>query len=158
MGVLHSELLEAIFRSVNTIAVDPLVVKARLDIILERVTRIKQIETLTEEKFLADEIMQSAVERNLQIIAQAIIDICTHLIAHNHWGSPKSYSDAVVVVANHKVIDSALADRLIHLVKLRNVLVHLYLKIDQKIVYQSARSIIDDAKSFTDSILELVKS
>ncbi|TFG27520.1 DUF86 domain-containing protein [Candidatus Thorarchaeota archaeon] len=139
-------------------AVDPLIVKVRLDIILERVTRIKQIETMTEEQYLKDELLQGAIERNLQIIAQAIIDICTHLVAHNHWGSPKSYAGAVTIVANHQVIDSALADRLIHLVKLRNVLVHLYLKIDEKIVYQSARSIITDAKLFTDSILEFVDS
>ncbi|TFG11246.1 MAG: DUF86 domain-containing protein [Promethearchaeota archaeon] len=139
-------------------AVDPLIVKARLDIILERVTRIKHIETMTQEQYLKDELLQSAIERNLQIIAQAIIDICTHLIAHNHWGSPKSYAGAVTIIANHKVIDSTLAERLIHLVKLRNVLVHLYLKVDQKIVYQSARSIVNDAKLFTDTILKFVDS
>jgi uncharacterized protein YutE (UPF0331/DUF86 family) len=139
-------------------AVDPLIVKVRLDIILERVTRIKHIETMTEEQYLKDNLLQGAIERNLQIIAQAIIDICTHLVAHNHWGSPKSYTGAVTIVANHKVIDSALADRLIHLVKLRNILVHLYLKIDQKIVYQSAKSIITDAKLFIDTILKLVDS
>jgi len=143
---------------VKIVAVDPLVVKLRLDTILERISRLKAIEDMTEEQFLSDGIMQSFAERNLQIIAQAVIDICTHLVAHNHWGYPKSYSDAVKVIANHKIIDSALADRLIHLVKLRNILVHLYLKIDQKIVYKSARSIIVDAKSFADAILELVKS
>ncbi len=139
-------------------AVDPLVVKARLDIIIERITRIKHIETMTQEQYLKDQLLQGAIERNLQIIAQAIIDICTHLVAHNHWGSPKSYTDAVTIVANNNVIDSTLAGRLIHLVKLRNILVHLYLKIDQKIVYQSARSIITDAKSFTDAILKFVGS
>ena len=139
-------------------AVDPLVVKARLDIIIERITRIKHIETMTQEQYLKDQLLQGAIERNLQIIAQAIIDICTHLVAHNHWGSPKSYTDAVTIVANNNVIDSTLAGRLIHLVKLRNILVHLYLKINQKIVYQSARSIITDAKSFTDAILKFVGS
>jgi uncharacterized protein YutE (UPF0331/DUF86 family) len=143
---------------VISIAVDPIVVKARLDIILERVTRIKLIETMTEEQYLKDELLQGAIERNLQIIAQAIIDICTHLVAHNHWGSPKSYADAVTIIANHKVLDSTLAERLIYLVKLRNILVHLYLKVDQKIVYKSAKSIITDAKLFSDTILKFVDS
>lgn len=140
----------------NIIAVDPLVVKARLDTILERITRLRIVEQLSEDQFGVDETTQSAVERNLQIIAQAIIDICTHLVAHNHWGSPETYSDAVRVIAKHKVIDSNLADSLIDFVKLRNVLVHLYLEIDLKIVYKSAKSIIIDAKTFTDAILEII--
>ena len=140
----------------NIIAIDPLVVKARLDTILERITRLRIVEQLSEDQFRVDETSQSAVERNLQIIAQAIIDICTHLVAHNHWGSPGTYSDAVRVIAKHKVIDSDLADRLIDFVKLRNVLVHLYLDIDLKIVYKSAKSIIIDAKTFTDAILEII--
>ena len=140
----------------NIIAIDPLVVKARLDTILERITRLRIVEKLSEDQFRVDETSQSAVERNLQIIAQAIIDICTHLIAHNHWGSPGTYSDAVRVIAKHKVIDSDLADRLIDFVKLRNVLVHLYLEIDLKIVYKSAISIIIDAKTFTDAIIEII--
>ena len=140
----------------NIIAIDPLVVKARLDTILERITRLRIVEQLSEDQFQVDETTQSAVERNLQIIAQAIIDICTHLVAHNHWGSPGTYSDAVRVIAKHKVIDSELADRLIDFVKLRNVLVHLYLEIDLKIVYKSAISIIIDAKTFTDAIIEII--
>lgn len=87
----------------KTIAVDPLVVMARLDTILERINRLKSLEQLTEGQFLVDETLQSAVERNLQIIAQAIIDICTHLVAHNHWGSPRTYSDVVKVIANKNI-------------------------------------------------------
>ena len=140
----------------NKIAVDPLVVKARLDTILERITRLRIVEQLSEDQFRDDETTQSAVERNLQVIAQAIIDICTHLVAHNHWGSPGTYSDAVRVIAKHKVIDSNLADRLIDFVKLRNIIVYLYLEIDLKIVYKSAKTIIIDAKTFTDAILEII--
>jgi len=143
---------------VTIVAVDPLVVKLRLDTILERISRLKTIQKLTEEQFLSDEIMQSFAERNLQIIAQAVIDICTHLVAHNHWGSPKTYTDAVKVVAHHKIIESDLADRLIDFVKLRNVLVHLYLVIDLKIVYHSVKVILTDAILFTDAIYKLIKT
>ncbi|RLI53807.1 MAG: hypothetical protein DRO87_11080 [Candidatus Thorarchaeota archaeon] len=156
MGVLYSRLLEAIIGGGAIVAVDPLVVKTRLDLILERVTSLRRIEAFTEDQFLADKDMQSIAERNLQVIGQAIIDICTHLVAHNHWGAPKSYSEVLRVVANHKIIDSTLAERLIDFVKLRNVLVHLYLEIDPKIVYESTIAIIADGKSFVDAILKLI--
>ena len=140
------------------VAVDPLVVKLRLDTILERISRLKEIEQMTEKQFLLDQTMQSAAERNLQIIAQAMIDICTHLVAHNHWGSPETYSDAVRIISNHNIIEINLADRLIDFVKLRNVLVHLYLDIDLKIVYRCALAAITDAILFTDAIYKLIKT
>jgi len=143
---------------VKRIAVDPLIVKLRLDTILERVSRLTSIEQMAEEQFLLDETMQSVAERNLQIIAQAIIDICTHLVAHNHWGSPKAYSDAVKAIAQHNIIETDLAERLIDLVKLRNVLVHIYLDIDSKIVYQSAKQIITDARLFVDAIKKIINT
>jgi len=143
---------------VTIVAVDPLVVKLRLDTILERISRLKTIQEMTEEQFLSDGIMQSFAERNLQIIAQAIIDICTHLVAHNHWGCPETYSDAVRVVSKHNVIEIDLAERLIDFVKLRNVLVHLYLVIDLKIVYHSVKVILTDAILFTDAIYKLIKT
>ncbi len=138
------------------VTVNPLVVKLRLDTILERISRLKGFAHMTEEEFFHDETMQSAAERNLQIIAQAIIDICTHLVAHNHWGSPKTYSDAVKVISRHNVIEVDLADRLIEFVKLRNVLVHLYLDIDLKIVFQSVKTVLTDAILFTDAIQKII--
>lgn len=139
------------------VAIDPLVVKSRLVIILERIDRLKDIAILSEEQFLSNEIMQSVAERNLQIIAQVIINICTHLVAHNHWGSPKSYSDSVKLVSKHKVIETDLAERLIDLVKLRNVIVHLYLEIDPTIVYRSAKQAITDAGLFVAALKKLIE-
>ena len=138
--------------------VDPHIVKLRLDKILSIIEELKSVSAMSEDEFLDDGKTLRATERCLQIVAQAIIDVCTHLVAHNHWGAPKSYGDAVMIISRHKVIETDLADRLIDLVKLRNVIVHIYLDIDSRIVYQSAKLVISDGRLFVDSITKLIDS
>jgi uncharacterized protein YutE (UPF0331/DUF86 family) len=81
-----------------------------------------------------------------------VIDISTHLVAHSHWGTPESYIDAVKIIGQKRIISSALAGRLIELVKLRNVLVHMYLEVDLTIVHENAHSAIKDLKEFITSV------
>ncbi len=137
--------------------VDPQIVKLRLDMILSHIEELREVSETTEDSFLSNGILRRATERSLQLIAQAIIDICTHIVAHNHWGAPKTYSDTVREVSNRGVVEKDLSSRLIDLVKLRNVIVHLYLEIDPKIVYKSAKQAITDAGLFVDAIKKILE-
>lgn len=135
---------------------DPQMIKLRLDKILTSIEILKKTSDLSIEDFLKDRIIQLATERSLQIAAQSVIDISTHLVAHNHWGTPKSYKDSVDIISKNGVIDSNLAARLIDLVKLRNVIIHVYLEIDPKIVHKSAEYSVDDLKKFIEAIKKIL--
>lgn len=135
---------------------DPQIIKLRLDKILTSIEVLKKTSGLSIEDFLKDRIIQLATERSLQIAAQSVIDISTHLVAHNHWGTPKSYKDSVDIISKNGVIDSNLAARLIDLVKLRNVIIHVYLEIDPKIVHKSAEYSVDDLKKFIEAIKKIL--
>ena len=135
---------------------DPQIVKLRLDKILTSIEILKKTSGLSLEDFLKDRIIQLATERSLQIAAQSVIDISTHLVAHNHWGTPKSYKDSVDIISKNGVIDSNLAARLIDLVKLRNVIVHVYIEIDPKIIHKSAEYSVDDLKKFIEAIKKIL--
>ena len=135
---------------------DPQIIKLRLDKILTSIEVLKKTSGLSIEDFLKDRIIQLATERSLQIAAQSVIDISTHLVAHNHWGTPKSYKDSVDIISKNGVIDSRLAARLIDLVKLRNVIIHVYLEIDPKIVHKSAKYSVDDLKKFIEAIRKIL--
>lgn len=140
----------------NGLTFDPQIIKLRLDKILTSIEILKKTSDLSIEAFLKDRIIQLATERSLQIAAQSVIDISTHLVAHNHWGTPKSYKDSVDIISKNGVIDSNLAARLIDLVKLRNVIIHVYLEIDPKIVHKSAEYSVDDLKKFIEAIKKIL--
>lgn len=140
----------------NGLTFDPQLIKLRLDKILTSIELLKKTSDLSIEDFLKDRIIQLATERSLQIAAQSVIDISTHLVAHNHWGTPKSYKDSVDIISKNGVIDSNLAARLIDLVKLRNVIIHVYLEINPKIIHKSAEYSVDDLKKFIEAIKKIL--
>ncbi len=43
----------------------------------------------SESRFMADEMVQAAAERNLQVAIQSVLDICNHDVADMNTGSPR---------------------------------------------------------------------
>ena len=139
----------------NNLTFDQQSVKLKLDKILASIEILKQVAEFSEEDFLKDRIIQLASERSLQIATQSIIDISTHLIAHNHWGTPNSYKDSVEIITRKGVIDRTLGTNLVNLVKLRNVIIHIYMDIDPKTIFESVQRAISDLYDFIEAIRKL---
>ncbi len=97
------------------------------------------------------------VERSVQIIAQAILDIAGHIIASKGWGTPSSYKEGILKLVQHEVIDKSLGFRLANLVGMRNILVHEYQVIDRKLVHAAIAQIIEDGPQFTRQVLNLIE-
>lgn len=70
------------------------------------------------------------VKGSLEVAAQCVIDAALDVIARRGLGTPQTYRDAFAVLAREKIIDGALADELQGWAGLRNVLVHMYTKLD----------------------------
>ncbi len=95
-------------------------VRLRLDRILEMINRIEPILRDGIEDYRRDLMKQAALERYLQVAAQAVIDIATHIVAVRYLGSPTSYADAVISLGREHIIHGSLTARLADLVKERN--------------------------------------
>ncbi len=123
-------------------------IRLRLDIILERKQYLEDIVNQGIDAYYESPHIRAAAERYIQTIAQAVTDIATHIVATEHLGTPESYSDAIMRVATHNIIPLDLAERLVRLIKMRNVIVHLYTKIDPTIVFQGATQALSDLAEF----------
>ena len=73
------------------------------------------------------------VERLFQLIADAAIDINTHIITRKKLESPDDYEGTFRVVGKHGIIPLALAEQMSSSVGLRNRLVHGYERVQRKI-------------------------
>lgn len=91
----------------------------------------------------------------VQSAAQAAIDLANHVIAAQGWRVPGSYGDAFMVMAEHRAIDRALADRLRGLAGLRNLLVHHYDVIDDDRVAAEVERGLADLDAFARVATEL---
>ena len=69
---------------------------------------------------------------------------------------PATAGDAFVQLAAHKLIDRALADRLVRANGFRYVLVHEYVEIDWKIVMRVIRTDMGDLALFGKAVVALL--
>ena len=133
-------------------------------VILKRIGRIRKcvatLETIrrthSKRQFLADEMIQAAAERNVQVAIQSVLDICNHVVADMKLEVPDEQKQAFQIMASHKFISHRLAKTLTGMTGMRNVLVHEYLEVDHERLYSIMTTNLGDFEKLISAILKLV--
>jgi len=136
--------------------VDKEKVEQRLTKLEQAVRKLKEIAGHSWEEYSKTESLRDRAERNLQVAAQACIDIANHIIADKGFRTPVGYADSFTVLLEEGIIPSKLAERMKMVAGFRNILVHDYLEIDDRIVYKSLNN-LNDFKEFTKHIYDLLR-
>jgi uncharacterized protein YutE (UPF0331/DUF86 family) len=100
--------------------------------------------TLESDESLLNDVCFDA----LQAI-QACIDLAVHACTHESLGAPESPAYAFALLARHRIIPAALAERLAKAAGLRNLLVHRYADLDASKLVEAVSSGLDDLDQFT---------
>jgi uncharacterized protein YutE (UPF0331/DUF86 family) len=79
------------------------------------------------------------VRAALELAAQCAIDAALDLISKRGLGAPQTYRDAFAVLATAGLIDATLLAELQAWAGMRNVLVHMYTKLDLDRVYAALK-------------------
>lgn len=132
--------------------VDKQTVERRLFKLEQSLRKLKELSKVSWDEYKKDEGVQDRVERNLQIAAQSCIDIGSHVIADREYRPPYGYGDIFTVLMEEGLLPEALADTMKQIAGFRNILVHDYLEVDPKIVYDSLKK-IDDFNKFAKYVL-----
>lgn len=103
---------------------------------------------LDEEEFLANEEKVDSAKYNLIIAIEGAIDICNHIVARAGGRAPHDHADCFGILGELNMISHEFADRLKRRAKFRNLLVHLYWKVDNKKVFQILKEDIQDKKIY----------
>jgi uncharacterized protein YutE (UPF0331/DUF86 family) len=82
---------------------------------------------------------------------QAIIDIACAVVSRYNLGYPDSYADCFRVLRRENVLPDDLTDRLTQAVGMRNVLVHEYLDVDDRLLLD-ALDRLSDFRAFAEAI------
>jgi len=135
---------------------NPEIINERLREIDKNLTLLEELKATSLDKFCADPKTIKCVERCLQISIQCILDICHHIIVGNGWTRPKDNKEAILVVSQNGIIPSDFANRILPMAGLRNLLVHEYIKIDPKQIYQHLQN-LDDFRTFQKHIVKFLK-
>jgi len=105
-----------------------------------------------EEEFLADAKAVNSAKYLFIVACEASIDICNHLSARRGGRAPEDYSDCFQVLQEMEVLDADLSRRLTRMARFRNLLVHLYWKVNDARVYQAIRQDLGDYELYLGAI------
>ncbi len=120
---------------------------ARLARLERLVEQLEEVRAEGEAAYLADERLRAMTERWLQLAIQACIDIGAQLVSELSADAPADYAGVFKALADAGALEVELADRLARAAGLRNVLVHLYLDLDDRQVF-AALGRLGDLRAF----------
>ncbi len=119
----------------------------RLDRLEHLLERLEEVRREGEDAYLADERLRATTERWLQLAIQACVDIGAQLAAELSVRPPSDYAGVFLNLAEAEMVPKELAERLAAAARQRNVLVHMYLDIDDRAIYASLGR-LDDLRAF----------
>lgn len=99
-----------------------------------------------------------ACERLLQISVEAAIDVCHLLVTGLRLGIPSEEDDLFEKLEIAGIISPQMKEMLKDMKGFRNILVHEYARIDDKIVYQVAKSKLIDFEAFKREVLRYLQT
>jgi len=129
-------------------------VKARIDRFWRAIRRLREISAIDSERFISDENLIDACERNLQVAIEATIDVSEALISYMKWRTPKSYRDVSLILLENKVLNEFLNNKFIEAIEFRNILVHNYIYLNPKQIYDKINDLINILTQIMNIILE----
>lgn len=119
--------------------------------------RAARLGDLPEEEFLADYRNTESAKYLLVVATEAALDICQHLVARGGGRAPRDYADCFAVLKEMGVLPEGLSERLQAMARFRNLLVHLYWKVDNREVHRILRENLDDLRRFREAIARWVR-
>jgi uncharacterized protein YutE (UPF0331/DUF86 family) len=127
---------------------DRVVLEQKLELLRHCVARVQSKRPATLEALVADVDTQDVIVLNLSRAVQLCVDIAMHQLASTDSPVPQTMGQAFELLAQHQVIDAALALRMRKAVGFRNLAVHSYDSIEWAVVYAIASEHLDDFRAF----------
>ena len=119
--------------------------------------KLEKIKKLRKEEFLKSPEKIDSAKYNLIVVMEGAIDICNHIAVKAGGHAPTSYADCFAILEELKVLSPGLSAKLKLMAKFRNLLVHLYWKVDNDRVYDIIKQDISNISEYlkvVDSYLQ----
>lgn len=133
-------------------------VLAKLDELDSYIHELREIAPESYEEYKASIEKRRACERLLHISIECVIDVCNVLVASMRLGLPAGEEDLFRKLEDAEVISPELANILRRMRAFRNILVHRYGTVDDRLVYDVMENRLGDFEKFKGEILARVNA
>jgi uncharacterized protein YutE (UPF0331/DUF86 family) len=126
------------------------IIENKLRIIEEKVEMIHSWNIDSFQKLQSNSMLQSAVERTLQVAVEAMIDIAERILAMYEIQPQNSSTASMNKLKELKILSDPSDYE--EMIRFRNFIVHRYDKIDLEIVYNISSKMLPRFNQFVDEI------
>lgn len=132
-------------------------VLAKLDELDGYLRELRSIAPESFEEYLGVE-KKRACERLAQVAVEAALDVCALLVAGMRLGLPGEEDDLFEKLTRSKAISEPMADTLRRMKGLRNLLVHEYGRVNDRIVFEVVSQRLGDFEAFKREVLVFLRA
>jgi uncharacterized protein YutE (UPF0331/DUF86 family) len=118
-------------------------IERRLEKLSVCLKKLEPFKAKKKEELLQDPYLQDIVERNLEVSAQAVIDIANRIISIENLEKPRDYYEAIKRLGEAGILPLEFSEKLAPIAGFRNILVHAYLDINWDEVYNNLHQLND---------------
>jgi uncharacterized protein YutE (UPF0331/DUF86 family) len=131
-------------------------VRARCNEIYDSLGRRERFRSVSKSQFLADQDMLDLACYRLMIAIEAALSLCYHVSAKRLQKVPEEYAECFAQLGKGGIIPMDLSERLQKMARFRNLLVHVYWKIDYERVYDVVQGDLGDLRRFAAAVAQLL--
>ncbi len=118
----------------------------------EEINKVFKLASLTDIE--NDFLKLRTLERDVQLVADAMIDINNHFIKRLGLKVPDSFQNTFIILAENKILPEKFAEKISPLVAVRNILVHQYDELDIGLFLRTTEKEREDFTKYIEFVLE----
>ena len=133
------------------------IIENKISYIRQQMAFAEQFKRYSYEDILKNPMLKGALERNLYIIAQAVIDLAEALVAFTNFRKPTTMRDAFDILQEEGVLGREFVENFVKIVGFRNAIAHDYQKLDFKKVYDVLQEKLPQVEQFLEYIKKYLR-
>jgi uncharacterized protein YutE (UPF0331/DUF86 family) len=131
-------------------------VRTRCQEIEESLERLERIRGKPKEEFLRDQDLKDIACYRLLVAIEAALSLCYHVSAKHLKKVPEEYAECFAILGNAEIIPADLSEKLQRMARFRNLLVHMYWRVDYSTLYELIQNNLIDLRHFSKAIVALL--
>lgn len=118
---------------------------------------LKSHRVISAEELEENYELRSAIERNLELALESMLDIGEIIISEKGFEKPEDYKSVMLILGKEGVLPKVFAEKLVPAVGVRNILVHMYTEVDVEKICEFLRGNLGDFDEFAKHVANYLK-
>jgi len=110
-----------------------------------------------EDEYHRDLIKRRACERTIELAIESLMDVAALIVSSERFGLPSDEGSIIDLLVENRVITPDMGEKIKDMKGFRNILVHKYGRLDDRLVYRFLTEDIDDFTRFRDQVNRYLK-